>query len=423
MQLLRLVFDNLRRNLFRTCMTAVASIILVLVVTGVLSILAFLESVTQEKSQNFKALVTEKWRMPSQMPFSYAAALEQGNYRREGDARPADSMTWSIFFGSIAKDPKKRTVTNEVFAFCMEPVKIKTMLDDTTPDKLTPEQQAELYPLVDRLQQTRQGIILGRDRWKALEKELGTVKIGDRLTLYSRNYQDLEMEVEILGVFPEKILGPLAVMHRDFLIASLDAYQRKNRKAHPQADKALNIVWLRVPDQPTFQQIATQIVDSGDFSSPALKVETLSSGISLFFDAYRDLLWYFRWVLSPAILAIISLVISIAISISVRERRMEFAVLKVLGFRESQLMLMVLLEAGLIGLVAGTVSSWGLYGVINLVYGGLRFPVAFFRNFDIPADALWWGPAIGISAALVGSLIPAWNAQRVKVAEVFSRVT
>ena len=64
-----------------------------------------------------------------------------------------------------------------------------------------------------------------------------------------------------------------------------------------------------------------------------MKCETASSGIATFLEAYRDLIWGMRWLLAPAILVTLSLVISNAISISVRERRMELAVLKVLGFR------------------------------------------------------------------------------------------
>ena len=56
-----------------------------------------------------------------------------------------------------------------------------------------------------------------------------------------------------------------------------------------------------------------------------------------------------RWLLVPAILVTMALVIANAISISVRERRTEMAVLKVLGFHPTQILLLVLGEALLIG--------------------------------------------------------------------------
>jgi putative ABC transport system permease protein len=129
-----------------------------------------------------------------------------------------------------------------------------------------------------------------------------------------------------------------------------------------------------------------------------------------------------RYFLVPAVCGTMALVIANAISISVRERRTEMAVLKVLGFQPRQIMAMVLAEALVVGAGSGLVSAAGTYTLINLIFGGLKFPVAFFPAFMVPGEALWWGPAVGGSTALVGSIVPAWSAMRVKVSEVFSKV-
>ena len=158
------------------------------------------------------------------------------------------------------------------------------------------------------------------------------------------------------------------------------------------------------------------------YSNPAVKCETASSGIASFLDAYRDLIWGMRWLLVPAILVTMALVIANAISISVRERRTEMAVLKVLGYSPGQVMGLVLGEALLVGIVGGLLSSAGTYYFINEVLGGVKFPIAFFPAFKIPRDALWWGPMIGGLTAFAGSFAPALAARSVKVSEVFSRV-
>ncbi len=64
------------------------------------SILSFLNNATSEKSQNFKGIVSERWSIPSQMPFTYAQALSEGAAREEDDVKPQDSMTWQFFGGS-----------------------------------------------------------------------------------------------------------------------------------------------------------------------------------------------------------------------------------------------------------------------------------------------------------------------------------
>jgi putative ABC transport system permease protein len=101
---------------------------------------------------------------------------------------------------------------------------------------------------------------------------------------------------------------------------------------------------------------------------------------------------------------------------------MELAVLKVLGFRPYQILLLVLGEAMIIGTLVGFCSAALTYYIVNDVVGGFKFPLAFFGTFFIPAAALYWGPGMGALTALAGSIVPAWTARSVKVADVFAKV-
>jgi putative ABC transport system permease protein len=232
----------------------------------------------------------------------------------------------------------------------------------------------------------------------------------------------VDLEVEIIGAFPEGNYAERAIVNYAYVLDGLDAWKQKNGKPHPMAEKCLNLVWLKVPDTETFRKLAGQIMDSPSFTAPAVKVETGSSGIASFLDAYRDLLWGLRYLFVPAILITMALVIANAISISVRERRTEMAVLKVLGFSPTQVMILVLGEALLIGGVSGFLSSTLAYIAIN-AQGGIPFPIGFFPAFRVPTAAMWWGLAVGTITAFVGSIAPAWSARSVKVAEVFSKVS
>jgi putative ABC transport system permease protein len=134
------------------------------------------------------------------------------------------------------------------------------------------------------------------------------------------------------------------------------------------------------------------------------------------------LIAWVKWLLVPAILVTMSLVIANAISISVRERRTEMAVLKVLGFTPGRIMRLVLGEAILVGAASGLLSAAGSYVLVHVAMGGIKFPIAFFPVFDIYVDALWWGTLFGALTSLAGSLLPAWSARSVKVSEVFAKV-
>lgn len=402
-----LVLRSLSRNKLRTLLTGLATFVLVLVVTLVWTILYFLNQVTEEKQQDLKAIVTERWQLPSQLPYAYAPALAEGASRRPGDVRPTDVMTWSFYGGTL--DPANRTRENIVFFFAMDPRKLKTMMDDL--QNLDDE-------LIRKLLTNKRGALLGQERMLAMNK-----RVGERFKVTSLNYKDIDLEFEIVGTLPEGRYNQSAVMNYTYLLDALDAHAKQNRGVpHPMRDKALNLVWLKVPDSEQFRRLAEQIMTSSQFSNPAVKAETASSGIASFLDAYRDLLWGMRWLLVPAILGTMALVIANAISISVRERRVEMAVLKVLGFRPGQILALVLSEALLVGVLSGLLSAGLSFVLVNFVAGGVKFPIAFFPAFLIPVDALWWGPAVGAGTALAGSLIPAWSARNVKVAEVFSKV-
>jgi putative ABC transport system permease protein len=415
MKLLGLMLKNIRRNWIASILASLATIMLVLMVTLVWSVLSFLDQVTAEKSKDLKAIITERWQIPSQMPYSYAATLTEGAARTEDDIRPIDSMTWSFYGGTT--DIKNRTLNNTLFAFAMEPKKLRTMMDDL--DSLPPDQAAELDAAIAKMEDNRLGTIVGLDRLEALGK-----RVGDRIKLFGINYRGIDLELEIVGTFPRGRYDKSAVIHRDYLNAAVDAWPREhNGEEHPLAQKSLNLVWIKVPDTDAFQKVADQITSSPYYSSPAVKCETASSGIGSFLDAYRDLIWGMRYLLAPACLTTVAVVISLAIGIGVRKRQMELAVMKVLGFRPWQILVMVLGESLLLGTLAGLVSSWGTWLLVNNLFGGIPFPIAFFPSFLIDDSALWWGPAVGGGAALLGSVWPAWSACRVKVSDVFSKVT
>jgi len=79
----------------------------------------------------------------------------------------------------------------------------------------------------------------------------------------------------------------------------------------------------------------------------------------------------------PAVLVSMALVIANAISISVRERRGEMAVLKVLGFRPGQVLQLVLANRFLVGAVSGLTAALATFVIFNL-RGGIEFASRFF---------------------------------------------
>jgi putative ABC transport system permease protein len=233
-------------------------------------------------------------------------------------------------------------------------------------------------------------------------------------------YADLNLEVEIVGTFPEGRYTDTAIMRSDYLNQAIDMYPKTHSgQKHARANKSLSLMILQVPDMASCQRVIHQIESSTMFRDPAVKCETLSAFAATQLESYRDIIWFMRWVLAPAVLINIGVIMANSISISMRERRGEIAVLKVLGYRPAQIFVLLLGEAALLGGLAGLVSSVAIYEGVNWLLNTANsvFPIY------IPASALWWGPVIGIVTALAGSVSSVSNAVRLQTAAVFSRVT
>src|SRR5262245_46423293 len=207
-------------------------------------------------------------------------------------------------------------------------------------------------------------------------------------------------------------------MNKEYLYKGLDSYQRDTGAAHPMAEKCVNLIWVKLPTKEAFERLTQMVNDGAKFNKVPIKLETASSGIGTWMASFKDIFWGMKFILVPAMIGIMSLVVANAISISVRERRTEMAVLKVLGFQPRHILVLVLGEALLVGFLAGAMSSLLAWGML----GNFKFQVMFFGAFFVPSKALIYAPLLGMAVAFAGSIGPALTAKNVKVAEVFARV-
>jgi len=122
-----------------------------------------------------------------------------------------------------------------------------------------------------------------------------------------------------------------------------------------------------------------------------------------------------RWILFAVFFTLL-LVVGNTMAQSVRERVPELAVLKTLGFSDTDVLGLVLAEAGalclaggLLGLTLATVAG----GMVEKATGG---------QFQLPVDAFVW--SVGIAAILLMSiavgLLPALRAQRLKIVDALA---
>jgi putative ABC transport system permease protein len=412
------MFRGLRRSPLRTSLTYIALFVLTMVLALIYSVLVFIGRVTTEKEADFKAIATHKTVIPSQMPRGHYEDFKKQLDKLPDGMRPkngeADVMAWSFFFGTT--DPITKRPDGNVFAFCIEPRKALTMMDGL--DDLTGKEKIDLEAAVAEMERDPQAIVMSKMRLKKMN-----LQVGQTIKVTGINYADLVFDLKIVGELPDGKYDGVAFINSAYLFRQLDAYKLdrvKNRSGdpHPMDLKCINLIWVRLPNKEAFERLAAAVNDTGNFSNPQIKLETASSGFGTFLEAYKDILFGMKYLMAPAMVAIMCLVIANAISIGVRERRTEMAVLKVLGFQPRHVLILVLGEAVLVGLMAGFMSTLIAFKMI----GNLKLQIAFFGAFFVPAEVLVYGPALGAFVAVAGSLAPGLSAMKVKVAEVFAKV-
>jgi putative ABC transport system permease protein len=422
-----IMFRGLRRAPLRTSLTYLAIFVLTLVLCLIYSVLYMIGNATSEKEANFKAIVTHKTTIPSQMPPGYYEEFKRvclEDIPKEYAAahpdapplviRDADIMSWSFVLGTTDKVNQRKD--NMVFLFALEPDKVLTMMDGL--DDLTGEEKELLEKGCKAMTDNPRAVVMSKSRLKQLN-----LQVGQKVKLYGVNYPNLLFEFDIIGELPEGKYEGVTFMNKAYLIKQLEGFQRDTTanpkgEVHPMMEKCINLIWVRLPNKEAFELLSGKVNDRSKFNKVPIKLETASSGIGSWLGAFKDIFWGIKFILVPAMIGIMSLVVANALSISVRERRTEMAVLKVLGFQPRHVLLLVLGEALLVGLLGGGMAAVLAYTML----GSFKFQIVFFGAFFVPINALVYGPALGMAVSFAGSILPALSAKDVKVAEVFAKV-
>ncbi|MFO0944407.1 MAG: ABC transporter permease [Planctomycetota bacterium] len=383
-----LVLKNLGRNKVRTTLTALAITVLVLICSVVTTVTSLVEQRVSSASGQTRLMVTEKWVTPSEVPVRYLHHLA---------SMPGveDWTTWNLYAGFY--DASKRT-DRMGLGIATNVNNIREMHDGL--DKLDPQ-------IVQAMQRDRTAALMGATIMKAMNW-----KVGQEFTFISSSHIGKDLRFKIVGVMPSGAY-PLNFFFRDDYFR--EGVGNKENVA---------CVWLRVRDAKSGQEVVTRIQEAFGGREPALKVETESAGVARFAARGEAILGIIRLVVGILMIDMV-IILSNSISISTRERRSEMAVLKVLGYEPMHIMTMVIGEAMFIGALSGGFGAAIAWGSSALAEAGLvpdNGFTGFLSVFPVSFATVPWGLLLGAAVGFIGSAIPAWNARKVKVSDVFSRI-
>jgi putative ABC transport system permease protein len=387
-QFIVLILKNLGRNKLRTSLTALAVTVMVIICVEMRTIVATVARHVEADGSQSRLMVTERWEVPSRIPARYVPILA----RMDG---VDDWTTWSCY---PCYCHESRQVSQQAFGVA------------TRPDNLI-AMHAGLARLdaaaVATLQERKSGAIVAAD----VAQDLGC-KIGQPLTLFSAVNPRESLRLEVVGVAPTGEYPRMVFFRQDYFESATG-----NKDT-------VDIMWLRMRDEETAQRVAISVQEQFRNRQPELKIETESAGVARFAGRGQALLSIIYLVIGILLIDMV-VVLSNSISVVTRERRVEMAVLKVLGFEPRTIMALVVGEAVLVGAGSGLAGTAFLWACSAAALSGLLPSSGFtqlFYLFPISLEAILWGVVLGALAGFAGSVLPAWNARAVKISDVFARI-
>ncbi|MEN9734026.1 MAG: hypothetical protein RLZ45_2021 [Verrucomicrobiota bacterium] len=120
--------------------------------------------------------------------------------------------------------------------------------------------------------------------------------------------------------------------------------------------------------------------------------------------------------ISGAVVFTLSLVTISTMSMAIRERFRELAVLKALGFQRRELFAFILAESfGLaaLGALLGVGGAWALWTHLDLQ----KLTNGFLIYFEVTPRIMAWGAAVAAIMGVVAALPPSWQTARMSVTE------
>jgi putative ABC transport system permease protein len=401
MKFLPFVFKHLRATWVRTASTIVSMALCVFLFCTLRSVLAHLDGFIEGRSPR-RIVTRNAMSIIGVVPLTHGPKIQKvpgvtrvsaltafGGVlmaRKEGkvDSGASTETDWTTVFQNLAVDAEPYFAMNPEFS--VAPAEFKDFMNDL------------------------QGCVIGR--------ELGAKfswKIGDHFFLQSF----------IPGM--RKKSGPFEFVVRGFLDADLAKYPGTETNQMIFHFKYLSeslggisqtqFFMVEVDDPSRAPEIASSIDALFENSSDETYTESEKAFSANFISMVGDLGTLVNGI-GLAVCFTILLVTANTMSMAVRERRREIAVLKTVGFGSGQVMGLILFEALVMGVVAGALGIGGTLGAIAFMNGAPGQTVLGISHLELRPSVALFGAGVALSLGLAAGFVPAWGAYRARVTEM-----
>jgi putative ABC transport system permease protein len=399
MKFLPFVFQHLRASRVRTLSTIVSMALCVFLFCTLRSILAHLDAFIEGRSPR-RIVTRNAMSLIGVVPLTHgpkiltvpgvtrvSALTAFGGVlmaRKEGRGDASGETDWTTVFQNLAVDAEPYFAMNPEFT--VAPAEFRDFMNDL------------------------QGCVIGRE----LGAKFGW-KIGDRFFLQSF----------IPGM--RKKSGPFEFVVRGFLDTDLAKYPGTETNQMIFHFKYLSeslggitqtqFFMVEVNDPARAPEVSAAIDALFENSSDETYTESEKAFSANFISMVGDLGALVNGI-GLSVCFTILLVTANTMSMAVRERRREIAVLKTVGFGSGQVMGLILFEALVMGVIAGALGIGGTLWAIAVMNGTPGQTVLGISHLELRPEVAIFGAGVALSLGLCAGFVPAWGAYRARVTDM-----
>lgn len=370
-----LIWKNSMRNKRRTILT-------VLSVALVLFVLSTLVTFINEIDRNLAAanplrLITHHAvSLTNPLPIRYGSQIEK--------VPGVIAVTPMVYYGGIYIDPPH----TDFAQFACNP----QTLFDIYPEIQIPAEQKQAFI------RERTAVVVGRRK-----AQKHGWKLGDRITIKGSFYP-VDLGLTIRGIFDGNALDESRVYFHYAYFEEATGRQGLTE-----------IFWIRADQVDSVPRIVETTDTMFKNTDAPTKTET-EQGFSMSFISRFGNLKRLILTISSVIIFTILLVTANTMAMSVRERVREVAVLKALGFPRGKVLGLLIAESILITFSGGLIGCLGarlLFGYFDITES---LP-GLFQGFEVTWGIIALGLALSILVGLLSTVIPAYRAANLRVAD------
>jgi putative ABC transport system permease protein len=263
---------------------------------------------------------------------------------------------------------------------------------------------------VQAMARVRNGALVGA---AAAEKYL--LKVGDPLPLslfnVPRTGGSNSWEFTVVGIYD-------IVDGHSFSSNVLVNYDYVN-EARSTGRNAVNQIIVRLPNANSFARVAPAIDELFANSADQTITQNEKDYAQSTVNQFGDIGLFVNGIVGAALFTLLFLTANTMMQ-SVRERTAEIAVMKTLGFSDTLLLTLVLVESLVMSAVAAVAGLLAASFVFPRMMQGLN-PTVGLSGLRVPAVVFAWGALIAIILAFLSGFPPAWRARQLKVVDALAR--